>query len=117
MADQSVHDVVEQPQSVDAFRPTDVPGTNNIASAARAVPIVPAPNDSNIKRTYLPQLYDNKGSNQPSEDNHESEPSSARAITNVSRINRGHVLHSTEANNCRRKSIMERSAKWRAISI
>ena len=60
MADQSVHDVVIQPQSVDALRSTDVSGTNETDIAARAAADNPATfNGSDINQQNLPQQVDN----------------------------------------------------------
>ena len=55
MADQTVHDVVEQPQSVDALRSTDVPAAISTDFAARAVADATAFNASDTSSTTLPQ--------------------------------------------------------------
>ena len=81
MADQSVHDVVRQPQSVDALRSTDVSGINSLDSAARAVADDPALNDeSNIKHTNLPLRTEFNATN--------AEPTERDAALNMAKVSR-----------------------------
>ena len=61
MAHQSVHDVVKQPQSVDALRSTDVFGTNKTELAARAATDADTAtfNGRDIEQVNLPLQSDN----------------------------------------------------------
>lgn len=89
MADQSVHDVVKQPQSVDALRLTDASVTNNAESAALAAADDSAPNGSDTQQTNLPQPIENDETSQQIAANVESVvPDSQLFTSTVSKYTR-----------------------------
>ena len=75
MADQSVHDVVIQPQSVDALRSTDVSGSNDTDSAARAAADYTTLNGSDIEHANLPPFSEIRDTSQQSTVNIKSDVS------------------------------------------
>lgn len=95
MADQSIHDVVKQPQSVDALRSTDVSGTTNTDSAARAAVDGTALKGSDIKSTTLPPRSESGHTSQQPTENTDPTVSNSQDAAKVD--HGGRLPHSTWA--------------------